>query len=58
MMDMRMTFFRSRFPAPRSSFLLAIAVIAAASPASAAVTVRGIVPEDGPRLGWFERYTE
>ncbi|MBY0493943.1 MAG: DUF4097 domain-containing protein [Cyanobacteria bacterium] len=33
-------------------------LIATASPASAAVTLRGIVPEDGPRLGWLERYTE
>ena len=29
-----------------------------ASPASAAVTVRALLPEDGPRAGWFERYTE
>ena len=35
-----------------------MAFIAGASPASAAVTLRGIVPEDGPRLGWLERYTE
>jgi len=33
-------------------------LIAAASPASAAVTLRGIVPEDGPRTGWLERYTQ
>ena len=33
-------------------------VIATASPASAAVTLRGIVPEDGPRTGWLERYTQ
>jgi DUF4097 and DUF4098 domain-containing protein YvlB len=38
--------------------MLAVLVAGAASPAAAAVTVRGIVPEDGPRLGWFERYTE
>jgi DUF4097 and DUF4098 domain-containing protein YvlB len=37
---------------------MAVAVIAGVSPASAAVTLRGIVPEDGPRTGWFERYTE
>jgi DUF4097 and DUF4098 domain-containing protein YvlB len=37
---------------------LGLALCWAASPASAAVTVRGVVPEDGPRLGWFERYTE
>jgi DUF4097 and DUF4098 domain-containing protein YvlB len=38
--------------------MLALAFIAAATPASAAVTLRSIVPEDGPRTGWFERYTE
>lgn len=38
--------------------MLALAVMSGASPAFAAVTLRGIVPEDGPRLGWFERYTE
>lgn len=38
--------------------MLALAVIAGATPASAAVTLRGIVPEDGPRSGWFERYSE
>jgi DUF4097 and DUF4098 domain-containing protein YvlB len=37
---------------------MALAFIASASPASAAVTLRGIVPEDGPRTGWFERYSE
>jgi DUF4097 and DUF4098 domain-containing protein YvlB len=37
---------------------MVLAFLAGASPASAAVTLRGIVPEDGPRLGWFERYTE
>lgn len=42
----------------RTLFLIALSIIAVASPASAAVTVRGIVPEDGPRLGWFERYSE
>jgi DUF4097 and DUF4098 domain-containing protein YvlB len=35
-----------------------VAMAAAASPARAAVTLRGIVPEDGPRAGWLERYTE
>ena len=44
-----------RFPVP--GLLLSLAVLAA-SPASAAVTLRGIVPEDGPRTGWFERYSE
>lgn len=29
-----------------------------ATPAFAAVTVRGTNPEEGPRLGWFERYNE
>lgn len=37
---------------------LMIAVLVAAVPASAAVTLKGIVPEDGPRAGWFERYSE
>ncbi|HYB93716.1 MAG TPA: DUF4097 family beta strand repeat-containing protein [Vicinamibacterales bacterium] len=38
--------------------LVAIAVVLAAVPAHAAVTARAAVPEDGPRLGWFERYQE
>jgi DUF4097 and DUF4098 domain-containing protein YvlB len=38
--------------------MLALAFVASASPATAAVTLRGIVPEDGPRTGWFERYSE
>ena len=38
--------------------MVALALIAGVSPASAAVTLRGIVPEDGPRPGWFERYAE
>ena len=38
--------------------LLVLALLAVAAPAAAAVTLRGIVPEDGPRTGWFERYTE
>jgi DUF4097 and DUF4098 domain-containing protein YvlB len=38
--------------------LLALAIVAGASPASAAVTLRGILAEDGPRTGWFERYSE
>jgi DUF4097 and DUF4098 domain-containing protein YvlB len=37
---------------------LALAFIAGASPASAAVTLRVAVPEDGPRTGWLDRYTE
>jgi DUF4097 and DUF4098 domain-containing protein YvlB len=54
----------SRFPVPGSRFpvfgwLLAVALIAGAAPAaSAAVTLRVIVPEDGPRTSWFERYSE
>jgi DUF4097 and DUF4098 domain-containing protein YvlB len=46
----------SRFAVP--GWLLLAAFLAAAAPASAAVTLRGIVPEDGPRTGWFERYSE
>lgn len=38
--------------------MVALAVLVGAAPASAAVTVRGIVGEDGPRAGWFERYSE
>jgi DUF4097 and DUF4098 domain-containing protein YvlB len=38
--------------------MLSLAFIAGALPASAAVTLRGVVPEDGPRTGWLERYTE
>lgn len=36
--------------------MLALAFIAAVSPASAAVTLRSLMPDDGPRAGWFERY--
>lgn len=43
---------------PVSRLILALALIASASPATAAVTLRGIVPEDGPRTGWFERYSD
>jgi DUF4097 and DUF4098 domain-containing protein YvlB len=43
---------------PGVTLLLALAFMAGASPASAAVTLRGILPEDGPRTGWFERYSE
>src|SRR6186997_1777132 len=42
---------------PLSRLMLALAFIASASPASAAVTVRGVA-DDGPRSGWFERYSE
>jgi len=38
--------------------VLVLGFCAVASPASAAVTLRGIVPEDGPRTGWLERYTQ
>lgn len=38
--------------------MLALAFIAAASPASAAVTLRSLMPDDSPRAGWFERYQE
>lgn len=37
---------------------LTIVALCAASPASAAVTLKGIVPEDGPRTGWLERYQD
>lgn len=48
----------SRLRVPASGLLLVLAFCAVASPASAAVTLRGILPEDGPRAGWLERYTE
>jgi DUF4097 and DUF4098 domain-containing protein YvlB len=35
-----------------------IALAATAAPARAAVTLRGMLPEDGPRSGWLERYAE
>jgi DUF4097 and DUF4098 domain-containing protein YvlB len=38
--------------------MVALACIAAASPASAAVTLRHLLPEDGPRAGWLERYQD
>ena len=41
-----------------SRALVAVVMAASVSSASAAVTVRGVVPEDGPRLGWFERYSD
>ena len=52
-----------KYLVPGSGFLvpggfLIVALIASAGPAAAAVTLRGIVPEDGPRTGWFERYSE
>lgn len=39
-----------------SSFVIVLAVIA--GPAQAAVTVRGAVPDDNPRAGWLDRYSE
>lgn len=53
----------SRFPVrsfrlPVPGLMLALSLFASASPTSAAVTLRVIVPEDGPRTGWLERYTE
>ena len=39
-----------------SRFVLAFALVAA--PAHAAVTVRGAVPDDNPRAGWLDRYSE
>lgn len=42
-----------------SPLLLALALVASASPASAAVTLRGLLLDDGgPRPGWFDRYQE
>lgn len=38
--------------------LVAVAFVAGTMPAAGAVTLRGIVPEDGPRAGWLERYTQ
>lgn len=35
-----------------------LALAASASPARAAVTLRGMLAEDGPRSGWLDRYTE
>ncbi len=43
---------------PLSRLILALAFIAGASPASAAVTLRGLNPDEGPRAGWLERYQE
>src|SRR6185295_20399032 len=35
-----------------------LACVAMASVAEGAVTNRGILPDDGPRAGWLDRYTE
>jgi len=48
----------SRLRVPAAGLALVLGCCAVASPASAAVTLRGIVPEDGPRAGWLERYTQ
>jgi DUF4097 and DUF4098 domain-containing protein YvlB len=42
----------------RIAGLVLLGAIVVATPAHAAVTLKGILPEDGPRLGWFERYQE
>jgi hypothetical protein len=42
----------------RVTGLVLLGAIVVATPAHAAVTLKGILPEDGPRLGWFERYQE
>jgi DUF4097 and DUF4098 domain-containing protein YvlB len=49
---------RYRLRVTAAGLLLVLSSLAPATPASAAVTLRGIVPEDGPRTGWLERYTE
>ena len=39
--------------------IVGLALLPGAAPVSAAVTLRGLVPEDGlPRSGWFERYQD
>lgn len=38
--------------------LVALAFTASASPASAAVTLRGLLLDDGPRPAWFDRYQD
>ena len=42
----------------RLIFLIAAALVAAASPAGAAVTLRGLSLDDNPRTLWFERYQD
>ena len=42
----------------RLPVIVALALVAGASPASAAVTLRHLLPEDGPRAGWLERYQD
>ena len=48
MMDMRTT----------TLSLALLALLVSAPPARAAVTLRGLLSDDGPRLGWFERYQD
>lgn len=38
--------------------IVALALVASASPASAAVTLLGLLLDDGPRPNWFERYQD
>jgi DUF4097 and DUF4098 domain-containing protein YvlB len=45
--------------ATRSLLLVPGLLLLVSAPAAhAAVTLKGLLPEDGPRLGWFERYSE
>jgi len=46
---------RNRFISP---LLAGLVLLGGAAPAHAAVTLRGILGEDGPRAGWFERYQD
>jgi hypothetical protein len=39
-------------------FLVGLALVSNAVPALAAVTLRGVVPDDHPRAGWLDRYAE
>jgi DUF4097 and DUF4098 domain-containing protein YvlB len=42
-----------------TSLLVTLAVVASTSPASAAVTLRGLLLDDGgPRPGWYDRYQD
>ena len=45
---------RNRFLTP----LIVVLACIAASPARAAVTNRGVLPDEGPRAAWLERYQE
>ena len=46
---------RNRF---LTRLIVGLALLLSAAPASAAVKLRGILGEDGPRTGWFERYQD